>query len=292
MLRKHLLSDIFILYEMHFPSTTMLVDRHSMKTFAFLNVDNPWIAWLVYRGEMVSPKASNTRALSVWHGYYLIDAARSGQRTVYYRREMAIEDVRRRSFQHKVSRLSGLYFFEDVESANRAGQRWDGNFREEHLAEIEIVGEPLVSRYDSEWITHHMDSSDSSWMSSYLSGVQMGESPLWELLIEGRGFILGTRVRERAYDTVKRTWPKSLGLLELSRVAVYLNSDLGLICPFLTVESDRVRLTLQLSFTDAKDAGFLERLSKYDGPKNTADLNASADLVLPDLSNHFAEFTI
>lgn len=263
-----------------------------MKAFAFLNMDKPWIAWLVYRGEMVSPKASNTQALSAWHAYHLIDAAHSGQRTAYYRREMELERVRRDSFPGKVSRLSGLYFFEDVESAKSAGQRWDGNFREEHLAEIEIVGEPLVSRYDSEWITHNMGSTDSSWMSSYLSGCQMGENPLWELLIEGRGFILGTRVRERAYDTVKRIWPRSLGLLELSRVAVKLNSDLGLICPFLTLDSDRVRLTLQISFADAQDPGFLDRFSKYDGPKNTADLNASADLVCPDLSDHFAEFTL
>ncbi len=263
-----------------------------MKAFAFLNVDNPWIAWLVYRGEMVSPQASNTRALSVWHASYLIDAARSGQRTAYYRREMALENVRRKSFPAKVSRLSGLYFFENEESARDAGRRWDGNFREEHLAEVEIVGEPLVSRYDSEWITCSMGSTDSSWMSSYLSGSQMGERPLWELLVEGRGFVLGTRVRERAYDTVKRTWPRSLGLLELSRVAVELNSDLGLICPFLMVESDRIRLTLQFSFADAQDPGFLDRFSKYDGPKNTADLNASADLVLPDLSDHFAEFTL
>lgn len=263
-----------------------------MKAFAFLNVDNPWIAWLVYRGEMVSPKASNTPALSVWHASYLIDATRSRQRTAYYEREMKLESIRRSSFPGKVSRLSGLYFFENVESARSAGQRWDGNFREEHLAEIEIVGEPLVSRYDSEWITHSMGSTDSSWMSSYLSGSQMGEVPLWELLIEGKGFVLGTRVRERAYDTVKRTWPRSLGLLELSRVAVELNSDLGLICPFVTRESDRVRLTIQLSFADAKNPAFLDKLSRYDGPKNTADLNASAELVVPDLSDHFAEFTL
>ena len=42
-----------------------------MKVFAFLNVDNPWIAWLVYRGEMVSAQASKTHAVSVWHAYYL-----------------------------------------------------------------------------------------------------------------------------------------------------------------------------------------------------------------------------
>ena len=120
----------------------------------------------------------------------------------------------------------------------------------------------------------------------------MGESPLWELLVEGRGFVLGTRVRERAYETVKRTWPGSLGLLELSRVAVELDSDLGLISPFLTIDSNKVRLTLQLSFADANDPAFLERFSKYQGPKNTRDLNASASLVVPDLTHHFVEFNL
>lgn len=120
----------------------------------------------------------------------------------------------------------------------------------------------------------------------------MGERPLWELLVDGRGFVLGTRVRERAYDTVKRKWPQSLGLLELSRVAVELNSDLGLITPFLVVEAERMRLGFYLNFADAKDPGFLDRLASYDGPKNTADLNASADLVRPDLKEYFVEFPL
>lgn len=264
-----------------------------MKAFAFLNVDIPWIAWLGYRGEMVSSQASNTQALSAWHAFHLIDAARSGQRAAYYRMETALESIRRTSFPAKVSRLSGLYLFEDEASARAAGRRWDGRtFREEHLAEIEIVDNPAVSRYDSEWITKNARSIDSSWMSSYLSGSPMGARPLWEFLVEGRGFVLGTRVRERAYDTVKRKWPRSLALLELSRVAVELNSDLGLILPFLTLESGRRWLTFRLSFPDAKDPSFLDRFAKYDGPKNTADLNASADLVLPDLSEYFVEFPI
>jgi hypothetical protein len=156
-----------------------------MKAFAFLNVDIPWIAWLVYRGEMVSPQASNTQALSVWHASYLLDAARTGRRTAYYGAEMALENIRRSTFPAKVSRLSGLYLFEHEASARDAGQRWGGNFRDEHLAEIEIVGEPAVSRYDSEWITNKMGSADSSWMSSYLSGSTMGQTPLWEFLVEG-----------------------------------------------------------------------------------------------------------
>src|SRR5260370_34138307 len=133
-----------------------------------------------------------------------MEAGRAGRRTDYYRAEMALENIRRSTFAAKVSRLSGLYLFEDEASARDAGQRWGGNFRDEHLAEIEVVGEPAVSRYDSEWITNKMVSADSSWMSSYLPGSPMGQTPLWEFLVEGRGFVLGTRVRERAYDTVKR----------------------------------------------------------------------------------------
>jgi hypothetical protein len=95
-----------------------------------------------------------------------------------------------------------------------------------------------------------------------------------------------------AYETVKRTWPNSLGLLELSRVAVLLGSDLGLIWPLITLEGDKAHLKLYLNFADANDENFLDRLSKFDGPKNTTDLNTSSEIVVPDLSNYFVEFTI
>ena len=263
-----------------------------MRAFAYLNINAPWIAWLVYRGEMVSPRAMREQALSVWHANYLIDIARSDSCGAYYKRERDIEAVRLKSFSRSVSRLSGLYFFQDADSAKRAGRRWDGNFRDEHLTEIEIVGNPVMSQYDSEWITHKMHSDDLSWIPSYLSGTPMGSQPLWELLVEGRAFILGTRVREMAYETVKRTWPRSMGLLELSRVAVQLNSDLGLICPVVKIDGSTARLTLELEFADARNPEFLQRFSLFDGPKNTADLNALVPLVTPDLSDLFVEFKI
>jgi hypothetical protein len=263
-----------------------------MRVFAFLNVDDPSIAWLVYRGEMVSRRATDEQVLSVWHAKYLLDAAKLRQRITYYNTELEIERVRRRLFPQQVSRLSGLYFFPDMKSARRAGRRWDGNFREEHLAEIQIVGQHELSRYDSEWITQYMNSTDRSWISNYLAGQPFGSDPLWELLIEGRGFVLGTRVRQLAYETVKREWPRSLGLLELSRVAVELGSDLGFAGSILTVHGDTAQLRMYLNFEDAKNPEFLDRLSRYDGPKNTADLNQHTDLVLPDLSKHFVDFKL
>lgn len=136
-----------------------------------------------------------------------------------------------------------------------------------------------------------MDADDRSWIDKYLSG-QPSEQPTWELLVEGRGLILGTEVRQRAYETVRNEWPDSLALLELSRVAVELGSDLGFIAPIVTVADGWAELKMYLDFRDATNPAFLYRLGRYDGPKNTADLNGKSDLVLPDLTPFSARFEV
>jgi hypothetical protein len=268
-----------------------------VSVFAFLNVDEPWVAWLVYRGEMVTLPTVSQEVLSLWHAKYLIDSARSGPRLPYYRTELEIERERRKSFPQRVSRLSGLYFFEDAESARRAGLRWDGNFRDEHLAEIELIEQNNVSRYDSEWITHHMASADRSWILDYLSGKLLGPEPLWELLVEGRGFVLGTELRQHAYEVVKHEWPRSLALLEISRLAVELRSDLGLIVPRLTVQGNVARVDAYMNMEDAENPEFLGRLRNYvinrEGPMNAADLSQmSEEMRVPDLRGHSVEFAL
>ena len=239
---------------------------------------------------MVSPESIGQQGLlSVWHATYLFTRT---SRAKFYLRETEIEKVRQTKFPSKVSRLSGLYFFEDRDTALHAGQRWEGNFREEYLTEIQFVGQPKISKYDSEWISNYRAFSEAYWIENYLKGQAMGPLPLWELLVEGRGFILGTHIRKLAYETVRQTWPKSLGLLELSRIAVELDSDLGLISPILTGNENRASLKLYLDFEDAQNPVFLDKLKKYQGPKNTTDLNINSDLVLPDLSNYFVEFEV
>ena len=238
---------------------------------------------------MASPKAIHEQVLSGWHAIYLIDLSQASKRRDYYKRELEIDAVRQTSFSAKVSRLTGLYFFQDKDSARIAGRRWGVNFKEEYLTEIEVLEQSAVSIHDSEWITKYMNSPDKSWIPKYLQGEPCNESPVWGRLVDGGAFILGTRGRQRAYETVKRTWPRSLGLLELSRVAVEMDSDLGLIWPMLIREGNTFSLRLYLNFCDAKDTKFLEKLSKYSGPKNTADLNSSTNLVPPDLSEYFVE---
>jgi hypothetical protein len=264
--------------------------KTKMSVYAYLDVDVPWIAWLVYRGEMVSARSAGDQMLSVWHAKYLFDASGPRQRVNYYNRELEIERVRAARFPLTVSRLTGLYFFDDVEAARRAWLRWDGSFRGEHLAEIEITRAVGSSRFDSEWITADLPVSDDGWITSYLASEPRGPRPLWELLVDGRGVVLGTGVRERAYETIKRTWPQSLALLELSRVAVELGSDLGLITPVVTADEAAVEVKLYLDFRDATNDMFLARLARFSGPKNTVDLNPSRDLVVPDLREYVARF--
>lgn len=258
-----------------------------MTAYTYLNINNPWIAWLVYRGEMVSAKVSH-QSLSVWHTFLLIDNATAQRRQDYYKMEQAIENERVKSFNKKVSRLTGMYFFEDLKPAETANKSWGNIFKKENLVEVEFSNCAKVSKYDSEWITHYKSSSqDELWIKNYLSGKATSDNPIWELLIEGRGFILNTEVRQRAYETIKRIWPRSLGLLELSRVAVELNSDLGLIKAFITKEKNVHRISIAMNFIDATNKEFLDRFSKYNGPKNTNDLNAKSELVQPDLSQYF-----
>jgi hypothetical protein len=120
-------------------------------------------------------------------------------------------------------------------------------------------------------------------MDSYLRGDAESPKPIWELVVDGRAVIFGTELREAAYQVVKRTWPASLALLELSRVAVELRSDLGLILPMVLSGSHRRRVEFTMNFQDAQEKAFLDRFAAYDGPKNTADLNATSSLVVPDL---------
>ena len=270
-----------------------------MNVFAFLDVEDPWIAWLVYRAEMVALTTVSEQALSLWHTKYLRDAVGQGGRVPYYRTELEIDRVRSGSFPQKVSRLSGLYFFEDVASARRAGRRWDGNFREDHLAEIELIGQYGLSRYDSEWISQQMGSGDWSWITDYLSGHPQGTEPLWELLVEGRDYVLGTDLRERAYEVVSREWPESLPLLEFARLAVELGSDLGLIVPMLTVDGNVARVRAAMDMRDARNPEFLSRLESYvkngEGPVNFADLRrgfGGGEMRAPDLGDRFFEFTM
>lgn len=57
-----------------------------------------------------------------------------------------------------------------------------------------------------------------------------------------------------------------MSLLEMSRVGVELGSDLGLITPMVVGVPDDRRVEFTMSFGDASNQDFLQRLTAFDGP--------------------------
>jgi hypothetical protein len=233
---------------------------------------------------MVSAREVHETALSFWTTQYLASLSGNGPRASRYRAELALDVVRQREYPAAISRLGGFYVFPDEASALRAGQTWGAGFRQEHLAELAVRPGARTSRYDSEWITQRLEPNDDlSWAGEYFAGNALGADPIWETLVDGRALVLGTDLRKVAYEAVKRVWPTSLPLLELARVGVELDSDLGLISPLQLKDGDRPQVGYAMNFKDAKDEAFLERFGAFEGPKNTEDLTPDSELILPDL---------
>ena len=99
--------------------------------------------------------------------------------------------------------------------------------------ELELIGDPTVSRYDSDFITHDLLSADLSWMPRYWRGHARSATPTWELLVEGRAQVLNDALRRRAFDRVAEVWPQAVSLLHLAQAAAELGSELGVIVPMI-----------------------------------------------------------
>ena len=76
--------------------------------------------------------------------------------------------------------------------------------------------------YDSSWITD-FDSLPPNTGRRYWSGEQTSDFHS-ECLLTGRFSVLGTSVRQRAYEAIKKPNPNSLAMLELSRLAAVFDS--------------------------------------------------------------------
>ncbi len=223
--------------------------------FVYLDVDFPPVAWLVYRGLLISSdcKSANPGNIS----WFFVDVVRRGLISTI-RREGILEGFRLKEFEDRPSRLSCVYAYPTLETATR-GDYGRGKFRKENLVAIAPDSTQFkTSAHDSNWITD-FDSLPYEVGKKYWTGEQTKE-PLLEFLLTGRFWIFGTTVRTRAYETIKQTWPNSLAILELSRLATYFDSDLGAVAPWLKREKDeRIVVSQVIKYDDAEGVEILRR---------------------------------
>jgi hypothetical protein len=237
--------------------------------YVFLNIRDPLCAWSTYRSVLVAAQDA-PGFLSVWTAGRL--RLNNDEK---FGIEIGLEKVRRQHHPTRVSRLRGMYCFLDLGGAERA-LSWGNHFRPEFLAELSLAeAGARRDRLDANWITHR-GGKFNDWMDRYWRGEAFpDDEPLWETIVDGRMIVLGTTLRERAYQVIKRDFPESLTFLEIARLAASVGSDLGNIAAHLRQSADDFILDYVMDMRDAENPDFHEKLrrAKEAGePVNTADL--------------------
>ena len=248
--------------------------------YAYLDIDDPVCAWATYRSILVCAP-DRPGFVSVWTRGMIRADNHAGML-----REFALEDVRASQFPHRISRLRGMFCFLDVESAQYA-LSWGDHFQSQNLAELCFIDvDNRRDRLDANWITFAPTDlngylSDLKWISSYWSGEPYPKAtPIWETIVDGSIAVLGTEIRKKAYDNIRNQFPNSLMLLEMSRLAAVVGSDLGRISAYGHYDGDDVVFRYLLDMQDAKNPEFLKKLSDLiDGghPVNWADMTHHID---------------
>jgi len=198
--------------------------------------------------------------------------------SIRLRNELAIEMARQLRHSECVSRLTGMYSFEDSAALNSAAD-WGNHFRPEYLAELGLFPGATISRHDANWITFAPFDEmgvlmSIDWADAYWAGEPFpGRTPIWELIVNGRAAVYGTDLRERAYAKLRSEFPSCVSILEVGRIAACIGSDLGQTSAWLTqISETEYSLDYHLDMRDADNPEFLQRLAKFGGPKNHADL--------------------
>ena len=191
--------------------------KKNKRLYAFLDIDHPMVAWEVAIGRIKSANynENNSFGLSIWQYNLLSSYIKHGADNKIIN-EFKLEKVRFGKFPNSVSRLKGMYFFEEKNDAEKALKRWGINIPSNYISEIEFY--PVkYTKVDSEWITFNiLNNNDERWMENYWKGLPYGSEPLYEVLVEGIGIVLNYDLRIKAYQTILNLWPYSTNLLAMA----------------------------------------------------------------------------
>ena len=265
--------------------------------FACIDIEHPVVAWATYRGVLVSARSGHEYPqcpVSV-----MMAGMSKSRNSIRLRNELAIEKVRQLRHGQCVSRLTGMYFFEDPLALESAAD-WGGHFSSDYHAELGLFPGATISRHDANWITFApLDDvrvlTTVDWADSYWAGdAYPGQTPVWELIVDGRAVVYGTDLRERAYKILKDEFPLCVSILEVGRIAATLESDLGQTSAWLAqVSETEYSLDYYLDLRDADNPEFLQKLGGYVRPKNHADLAVGGDtFTVPDFRRFSEVFAI
>jgi hypothetical protein len=260
--------------------------------FVYIDINNPMAAWNVVRSGFYSPSClpsvERAGALSFWFSDLLRDCNRQRAEA-----EFRLEHFRQQKFPEKVSRLTGIFTFDDVASALKVcDSDWKGHFSADCLTDVGISAY-RSSRMDADWIrmmrsqSNHLLDGWEEMAEHYWSGLPASSKPTWEFIIEGYVTIWGLELKQRALQEIQRYWPSSLLLLEVAANSRAIGSHDGVVMPRASVSGEKIKIDYYLRIVDGRDPDFCARLGKFmqeDGPQVCRIAPARHYLVTPDFS--------
>ncbi|MFA6017033.1 MAG: hypothetical protein WC744_03020 [Patescibacteria group bacterium] len=234
------------------------------KLWVFLNTDFPPAAWETYRGEMISSECISDKSflpLSFWAVSYFRDHK---DNLLNAKNEEMLELIRETYYPSQVSRLLGLYFFENETSAKK-GICWGFNKKYLTEADLEYNSTTDITKVDAKWITKNITKkhNDNDWMKRYWSGQPFDNDPDWELIARGKAKILDINVKNKAFLTIKKLYPYSLDLLEISKISAKLGYELGHSVPFIGGTQARHKIQFIMDVREINNKKFLKDFYNY-----------------------------
>jgi len=185
------------------------------------------VRWETAIGRMRSACDDTTRGFTLsFRTYSILKYSLQEEQNLKLFSELKLELVRREHYPHCVSRLTGMFYFLDRETAIQAIPRW--KFRPSlinEISEVNVSSEAL-SLHDSEWVTYNWKKwEDEAWMHSYWKGEVYGSSPLVEAIVSGIGVVVDRNLREQAFLHFMEHEPQVIWMLSPCAAAFYMGVE-------------------------------------------------------------------
>jgi hypothetical protein len=226
-----------------------------MNLFAYLDINNPMVAWEVAIGRMKSAGYDYNDEifeLSIWEYDLIKNYTRYGA-TQKLINELQLEYIRKLKYNHCVSRMKCLYFFETRNETIFALDHWGIDVDERYISEVN-VNISSITKVDSEWITNFLESKENDWMDNYWQGKNYNNKPLYELLVNGFGIIMNERLCREAYKKVYDTFPYSTCLLAWAMCGFQIKNidSIAKIVPGISARDGKIKGSYFIDITDIK----------------------------------------
>lgn len=232
--------------------------------YVYIDFSNPICCWNFIRGVLDS--SSN---LSNYFGFHVCSFFLKSRliNQKYFLLEQQLEFIRSTEFKEKISRLSGLYFFDSLQSAKSA-ENLIPSFSKENLVKCLLPNNVSYQKHDMNWITYHAGDSNISWMKQYWNGDTCCQSPygipIYECLTDGYLIVNEQELRDKLYRECAKNNLNDLFFLQLGICGSHYGYPLSEVFYSTNMNSDCIEINPTICFDEDTAIHIFENVEKND----------------------------